>query len=126
LGTGGHLTALRRTAVGGYDIAQARTLDQLAEKFTVTPIAEAAAAAFPRVDLTVEQATRLCRAAPLPVREVPLPEAAQPAARAAERPLGPAGAGADVPLAAFAPDDTLVALVTASSGRLRSLAVFTA
>lgn len=132
LGTGGHLTALRRTAVGGYDIAGARTLDQLAEKFTVTPMAEAAAAAFPRVDLTDEQARRLSHGAQLPVREITLPEDIRPAS-----PVPPASGGgtpddaiaagaadAEIPLAAFTPDDTLVALVAVSSGRLRSLAVF--
>jgi tRNA pseudouridine55 synthase len=132
LGTGGHLTALRRTAVGGYDIAHARTLDQLAEKFTVTPMAEAAAAAFPRVDLTDDQARRLSHGAQLPVREITLPEDIRPAspvppasgASAPDDATAAGVAGADVPLAAFAPDDTLVALVTASSGRLRSLAVF--
>jgi tRNA pseudouridine55 synthase len=116
LGTGGHLSALRRTAVGGYDIAQARTLDQLAERLTVTPMAAAAAAAFSRVDLTDEQAKRLAHGAQLPVREITLPE--EPAAPAPPE-------SSDAPLAAFAPDDTLVALVTVSSGRLRSLAVFT-
>jgi tRNA pseudouridine55 synthase len=140
LGTGGHLTALRRTAVGGYDIAHARTLDQLAEKFTVTPMAEAAAAAFPRVDLTDEQARRLSHGAQLPVREISLPgefpaEAFLPGVSAPEAPHpedslpGEASpipsASSDAPLAAFAPDATLVALVAVSSGRLRSLAVFT-
>jgi tRNA pseudouridine55 synthase len=122
LGTGGHLTALRRTAVGGYDIAQARTLDQLAENFTVTPMADAAAAAFPRVDLTDEQAKRLAHGAQIPIREISLPGEATPAPLAGDRTKE--AADVDVPLAAFAPDDTLVALVTASSGRLRSLAVF--
>ena len=123
LGTGGHLTALRRTAVGGYHITQARTLDQLAEKFSVAPMAEAAAAVFPRVDLTDEQAKRLSHGARLPIREITLPEAVQTAPPAAGG--TPPAAGVDIPLAAFAPDDTLVALVTVSSGSLRSLAVFT-
>ena len=47
LGVGGHLTALRRTAVGPYDLASARTLDQLGEEFALMPIADAARAAFP-------------------------------------------------------------------------------
>ncbi|MFC4786667.1 tRNA pseudouridine(55) synthase TruB [Nocardioides sp. MAHUQ-72] len=51
LGVGGHLTALRRTAVGPYDLAAARTLDQLAEDFAAMPIAEAARRAFPGRDL---------------------------------------------------------------------------
>lgn len=51
LGVGGHLTALRRTAVGPYGLATARTLDDLAEDFGVLPIAAAARAAFPAVEL---------------------------------------------------------------------------
>ncbi len=57
LGVGGHLTALRRTAVGPYDLGLARTLDQLAEDFAVLPIAAAARTGFESVDLTEEQAT---------------------------------------------------------------------
>lgn len=56
LGVGGHLTALRRTAVGPYDLAAARTLDQLAEDLTVLPIADAARAAFVSRDLDDRQA----------------------------------------------------------------------
>jgi tRNA pseudouridine55 synthase len=56
LGVGGHLTALRRTAVGPYDLAAARTLDALAEDFVLLPIAEAARAGFASVDLGEEQA----------------------------------------------------------------------
>jgi tRNA pseudouridine55 synthase len=124
LGTGGHLTALRRTAVGGYTIAQARTLDELTGSFTVTPLAQAAAAAFPQVALTGEQAGRLAHGAALPLREIALP-AAPALAGGAGSPGGAGGAGREVPLAAFAPDGALVALVTAHEGRLRSLAVFT-
>ena len=51
LGVGGHLTALRRTAVGPYGLDAAHTLDQLGEAFAVLPIAEAARAAFPSFDL---------------------------------------------------------------------------
>ncbi|MFC7512776.1 hypothetical protein ACFQV4_31290 [Streptomyces thermocarboxydus] len=47
LGVGGHLTALRRTRVGPYGLDAAKTLDELQEKLTIMPIAEAAAAAFP-------------------------------------------------------------------------------
>lgn len=56
LGTGGHLTALRRTRVGPYQIGAARTLDQLAEKFELTALAQAAAAAFECVQLSAEEA----------------------------------------------------------------------
>jgi tRNA pseudouridine55 synthase len=109
LGTGGHLTALRRSAVGPYDLSQAHTLEDLSERIRVTPLAEAAAAAFPRVDLTADEAQRLAHGA-----QIPVPADA----------VVPAGASAEPPLAAFAPEGTLVALVTMKSGRLRSLAVF--
>ena len=107
LGTGGHLTSLRRTAVGPYRLDQAHTLEDLSERTRVTPIAEAAAAAFPRVDLTADDARRLSQGARIPVP--PLPAANEETA---------------TPIAAFAPDGTLVALVTEEAGRLRSLAVF--
>ena len=116
LGTGGHLTALRRTAVGPYDLSQARTLEDLSERPRVIPLAQAAAAAFPRVDLTADDARRLAHGVriPAPARDAPTPDQAD-------------AAGAhETPMAAFAPDGTLVALVTEDSGRLRSLAVFTA
>lgn len=104
LGTGGHLTALRRIAVGPYRLEQAQTLQDLSERTRLTPLADAAAAAFPRLDLTADDAKRLAHGA----------RVAAPSAQA----------GPQAPIAAFAPDGTLVALVTEDSGRLRSLAVF--
>jgi len=56
LGVGGHLTALRRTAVGPYRVEQASTVEALQEHYVQMPIAEAARAAFPAVDLNEEQA----------------------------------------------------------------------
>ncbi|MCA1984027.1 MAG: tRNA pseudouridine(55) synthase TruB [Nocardioides sp.] len=56
LGVGGHLTALRRTAVGPYGLDVAHTLDELGEDFQVLPIAEAARRAFPVVELDEQQA----------------------------------------------------------------------
>ncbi len=56
LGVGGHLTALRRTAVGSFGLDQARTLDELESGFEVVPIADAARAAFPARDVTAAQA----------------------------------------------------------------------
>jgi tRNA pseudouridine55 synthase len=101
LGVGGHLTALRRTRVGPYKISAARTLEQLAESLEVTLLAEAAACAFPRRDLTEDEARRVSHGARLPVSD--------------------AGGG---PVAAFAPDGSLVALLTDEAGQARSLAVF--
>jgi tRNA U55 pseudouridine synthase TruB len=150
LGTGGHLTALRRTSVGPYTIAQARTLDSLSQRLVVTPLAEAAAAAFPRVDLTEEDSRRLAHGARVPAppatkpHELPVTPAPGTPAPVTPAPVTPAPgtpapvtpapgtpplgiperSGAETPLAAFAPDGTLVALVVPESGRLRSLAVF--
>ena len=56
LGVGGHLTALRRTAVGPFTLDHARTLDDLAEDFTMSPIAEAARTCFSSRDLDEAQA----------------------------------------------------------------------
>jgi tRNA pseudouridine55 synthase len=47
LGVGGHLTALRRTAVGPFTIDDAHTLEQLAEDFTVLPMVDVARRVFP-------------------------------------------------------------------------------
>ena len=52
LGVGGHLTALRRTAVGAFTVDAARSLDELADDFVIVPIADGARASFESVDLT--------------------------------------------------------------------------
>jgi len=57
LGVGGHLTELRRTAVGPFDLAAAHTLEELEGEFTMIPIADAARAAFPAYELDAEQAS---------------------------------------------------------------------
>jgi tRNA pseudouridine55 synthase len=57
LGVGGHLTALRRTAVGAFTLDQARTLDQLAGDFETVSLDDAARASFVTLDLTGEQST---------------------------------------------------------------------
>ena len=59
LGVGGHLTALRRTRVGPYKLDSAKTIDQLQEELTVMPVADAAAAAFPRWDVDEKRARLL-------------------------------------------------------------------
>jgi tRNA pseudouridine55 synthase len=107
LGVGGHLTALRRTRVGPYLLSQARTLDQLAAEagqepgIALTSLADAAAAAFPRRDLSASEARLLSHGGK----------------------LDPGGTG-PVPVAAFGPDGALVALLADDGGRARSLAVF--
>lgn len=100
LGVGGHLTALRRTRVGPYHLALARTLNELAEHFDVVPMGEAAAAAFPvrRLDANELDAVRHGRT------------------------IAAAGLGAG-PVAALAADGSLVALLEESGPVARSLAV---
>ena len=66
LGTGGHLTALRRTRVGPYLIGTARTLHELATSFEFIPLADAAAGAFARRDLTADEARLVSHGARLP------------------------------------------------------------
>lgn len=58
LGVGGHLTALRRTRVGAFDVADAVPVDRLDGAVPRKP-AEVAALAVGRVDVTAEQARDL-------------------------------------------------------------------
>lgn len=102
LGSAGHLTALRRTRVGPYRLDGARTLPELEESFAIMPIADAARAAFTARDLTEEEARRLAHGQRLEASE-----------------LGPA------PVAAFAPDGTLVALIADAGLTARPLVVLT-
>lgn len=103
LGVGGHLTALRRTRVGPYKLDSARTLDRLQEELTVMPIAEAAAAAFPRWDVDERRAGLVTHGV-----RVDMPEeyAGFPA------------------VAVFGPDGRLLALVEEHRGKAKSLSVF--
>ncbi|MEU8523120.1 tRNA pseudouridine(55) synthase TruB [Streptomyces sp. NBC_01216] len=101
LGVGGHLTALRRTRVGPYGLDAAKTLERLQEELTVMPVADAAAAAFPRWDVDERRARLLLNGVRL------------------EMPAYPAG-----PVAVFGPDGRLLALVEDQKGKARSLAVF--
>jgi tRNA pseudouridine55 synthase len=57
LGVGGHLIALRRTAVGRFGLDEARTLDALADNPRLSySLDEACLLAFPRRDLTADEA----------------------------------------------------------------------
>ncbi|MGY4646061.1 tRNA pseudouridine(55) synthase TruB [Cellulomonas sp. URHB0016] len=107
LGVGGHLTALRRTRVGGYALAAASTLDELAATpedvpLTVLPLADAARATFPVRELTVDEARALSYGQTI----TPLLDA-------------PRGT-----VAAMAPDGGLVALVETRGPVVRPTLVF--
>ncbi|PPL16707.1 tRNA pseudouridine(55) synthase TruB [Microterricola pindariensis] len=59
LGVGGHLTALRRTRIGPFQVADAGELDSLDVASSLIPPAAAAALLFPVVDLDAQQAIDL-------------------------------------------------------------------
>jgi tRNA pseudouridine55 synthase len=104
LGTGGHLTALRRTRVGPFDLDRARTLDELAA--LADPVALPLAAAV--------------RTA-LPVREL---DDAEARALSYGKPV--AAAGIDGVYGALAGDGTAVALLRDDGPQARPVIVFTA
>ncbi|MFC8680840.1 tRNA pseudouridine(55) synthase TruB [Microbacterium ureisolvens] len=89
LGVGGHLTALRRTRIGPFDVADAAAIDALADARSVEP-AEAAAAVLGRLDVTAEEARDL---------------------RHGKRLVGAAERLAADPTAAIDPDGRLVGIV---------------
>jgi tRNA pseudouridine55 synthase len=104
LGVGGHLTALRRTAVGGFTLAEASTLEELekvAPEVVNLPLADAARRFFAARQATVDEARTLSHGGPL------------------DR------AGIEGPYAVFAPDGGLLAIVREREGRARPEVVFT-
>ena len=101
LGVGGHLTALRRTAVGRFGLDVARSLDELADDFAVVPIADAARLTFPSVDLDADQAAGVRFGRPM---QTPLP-----------------GRGVH---AVYAPDGEFLALYEPTASGSRPVAVF--
>jgi len=101
LGVGGHLTRLRRTRVGPYDLGMAHPLDKLEIESSLLPIGAAADLAFPRRDVSAEEARLVVHGGRLPA----------------------AGHGRR-PVAVFGPDGTFLALVEERDGQARSLAVF--
>ncbi|WP_341719617.1 tRNA pseudouridine(55) synthase TruB [Micromonospora sp. FIMYZ51] len=99
LGVGGHLTALRRTAVGGFHLAEAATLDELerrAPDVVDLPLAVAAQRFFPRRDASAEEAKVLSHGGPLEA-------------------VGRTG-----PYAVFDPAGGLIAIVSERAGRARA------
>ncbi|HKE66036.1 MAG TPA: tRNA pseudouridine(55) synthase TruB [Micromonosporaceae bacterium] len=106
LGVGGHLTALRRTAVGGFTLAEASTLEELAARVESggTPIGltldEAAARFFVRRDASPDEAATLSHGAPLST------------------------VGIDGPYAVFAPNGSVIAVVAERDGKARAEVVF--
>jgi tRNA pseudouridine55 synthase len=97
LGVGGHLTALRRTAVGAFTLAEAATLEELAERDdpVTLPLAAAVGRSFERRAADEAEAKVLSHGGPLPA-------------------IGIVG-----PYAVFAPDGNVLAIVRERDGKAR-------
>jgi len=102
LGVGGHLTVLRRTAVGPFHLAAAHTLHALAETFDLVDISDVARRCFASCALDEEHA-----------RDVGF-------GRALQLDLGASG-----PVAVFAPAGTFLALYEQRGDVAAPVAVFT-
>ena len=100
LRVGGHLTALRRTRVGGFGLDRARTLDELADAPQLSlSLDEACLQSFPRRELRAEEA------------------------ESARHGRALQAAGIDGIYAATAPDGDVVALLTDEGARTKSVVV---
>jgi tRNA pseudouridine55 synthase len=100
LGVGGHLTALRRTRVGPFQLEHARTLLELeAAPGLSLPLADAVAVAFARRNVDAPAADALAHGRPLP------------------------GVGLPGTYGVFAPDGRVLALVAERDGAARPVVV---
>ncbi|MEV8336879.1 tRNA pseudouridine(55) synthase TruB [Leucobacter sp. NPDC077196] len=106
LGVGGHLTMLRRTRVGPFDVVDAVDTEALAQGGALPLLAPTAVATrlFPRLDLSAEQAVDLGNGKKLEVDSAVTPD-------------GPL-------VAAVGPDERLVGLVQVKHGRVRAVTNF--
>ncbi|WP_146926227.1 tRNA pseudouridine(55) synthase TruB [Cellulomonas xylanilytica] len=107
LGVGGHLTALRRTRVGGYSLDVARSLDDLGalpvdEPIDVVSLADSARATFPVRELTDDEARALSYG----------------------QSIGVADDAPGTTVAGIGPDGRLVALLEERGGTVRPALVF--
>ena len=102
LDVGGHLVALRRTAVGPFGLEVARTLEDLAEGFEAVPLGEVARANFASHELDEPRAVDV------------------QFGRKLELDLGRPG-----PVALFAPGGEFLALYEQDGAIARAVAVFT-
>ena len=106
VGSAGHLTALRRTRVGGFGLDTAHPLADLearqGEPMPVIPLADAARAGFPARELNADEARTIGYGQRLP--------SAEP--------------GRAEPVAAFGPDGSLVAMLDETGATARSHVVF--
>lgn len=109
LNVGGHLTALRRTEVGPYRLHQASSLEELAKDFRMLGIDEAARALFPVRELNDSEALDLSHG-----RRISASAATSV----------PSGDQIGRPVAAFAPDGALIALLENRGSEAKPALVF--
>lgn len=108
LGVGAHLTALRRTRVGNWDVEQASTIEQLrdlinaGESLPIQGIDDVCRATFPSIDVTDDEAGLLARGLFIDRRD---PERIDGANK--------------WPACAFLSDGTAIAVVSPRSGKLK-------
>ena len=104
LGVGGHLVALRRTRVGPFTLAVARTLDEIAglDDPVAMPLADAVRSTMPVRDVSADEARSLSYGKALDAAGIP----------------GTYGA--------FGPDGTVLALLREGDGRAQPVLVFVA
>jgi tRNA pseudouridine55 synthase len=108
LGVGGHLTALRRTRVGSYQVADALALDSLIKgEVELLAIDAAAASAFDTRLLSHAEVTDL-----------------RHGKRIAQGYIRENDSAKDRAIAAFAPDGELVGMLTKAGSTLKSLVIF--
>ncbi|WP_201799360.1 tRNA pseudouridine(55) synthase TruB [Subtercola vilae] len=110
LGVGGHLTALRRTRIGPFEVAHAHTLDVLDPARDLVTPADTARALFPAVQLDEIQASELRDGKRIAVDPPPPAPGTEASARG--------------PIAAIDPDGALIGLFELRGGLSRVLVNF--
>ena len=102
LGVGGHLTMLRRTRVGAFDLTSAHTPEELESDFVMTDLDAATRSFFPAFDLDAAQTTDVRFGRAIPGLDL----------------------GGDGPVAVFDPDGHFLALYEQRGADARAIAVF--
>jgi tRNA pseudouridine55 synthase len=108
LGVGGHLTALRRTRVGAYQVTDSQALTDLKKgEVELLPSTKAAREAFDVRELSQGEVVDLRHGKRIAIGEIVRNSVAK-----------------DRAIAAFSPGDELIAMLTISGSSLKSLVVF--
>jgi tRNA pseudouridine55 synthase len=103
LGVGGHLTSLRRTRVGPFNLDEAHTLEALGADFTLVPLSQVCRRLFDHFEANADQARLVLNGGRLD---------------------WPDDLAADSQVAIFDPDGVAIALAEQRKGRLAPIAVW--